>query len=250
MYVVHNGHEIEYDDSIQDLNICRFQTYNFNVLLDAAIGSDLNDFDSRVNMVAMLIDKDPDKAKAELANFQQLVHFVMSNTTPKFNSFAALVTSIDGDKIDKDELSEADIKDILKRISEKRFSFRTIVKAWRSAKKKMDLEFDVFFPALINDPVTIDAANHILKRAVYLMRSIYAPSEEIQAKIREADDHLISKIKPKVFGGRDGLEVKTLKWFPEICTLLQQNGISQPKRMTVLEFYQTVETIEKQAPKK
>ena len=53
-----NGHKLEMFDSIQELPIFRFQLYNLNLMLDAGIGSDINDFDSRCNNVRRLMIKD------------------------------------------------------------------------------------------------------------------------------------------------------------------------------------------------
>jgi hypothetical protein len=52
-----------------------------------------------------------------------------------------------------------------------------------------------------------------------------------------------------VYGGKDGLIVKTDKQFENNCILLQQEGISNPKQISIIEFYQAIELIKKQREK-
>ena len=40
------GHKVRLYDSIEELPICRFHAYNRMLLIDAGIGSDINDFDA------------------------------------------------------------------------------------------------------------------------------------------------------------------------------------------------------------
>jgi len=55
---------------------------------------------------------------------------------------------------------------------------------------------------------------------------------------------------PKVFSGRASAEVKFIKGFEEAVVFLNQYVPRDPKSMTVLEFYQTLETVKKQTKKK
>lgn len=250
MEIKHKGHTIKIEDSIQDLNICRFQTYNLNVLLDAGIGSDLDDLDKHINSIAMMIAKNKgNEALQELGNMHQLIYFIIKKVSPKFNSFAALVTHIDGKPIDKNELTQTDIQSILGKISKYRFPIGWLVDALAGAKKKIDLEFEVFFPRLANDDKIINIYNYYLKRTAFLLRSIFAPSDEVDSMLKELDSYLLDKMAPKSYGGPDGVETRFLKGFEQTCLVLEQNNISNPKGMTVLGFYQAFEMIQTQHAK-
>lgn len=54
---------------------------------------------------------------------------------------------------------------------------------------------------------------------------------------------------PKSFSGRQSEEVKSVKGFEEAVVYLSQYTTRDPKKMTVLEFYQALETIKKQNKK-
>lgn len=66
-----------------------------------------------------------------------------------------------------------------------------------------------------------------------------------EAEIAEVDDTIFEMYKPKSFSGKESLEVKFIKRFEETCVFLAQHVPIDPKRMTVLEFYQALETINK-----
>lgn len=51
---------------------------------------------------------------------------------------------------------------------------------------------------------------------------------------------------PKTFSGRQSEEVRFIKGFEEAVVYLSQHSPRDPKKMTVLEFYQALETIKKQ----
>ena len=55
---------------------------------------------------------------------------------------------------------------------------------------------------------------------------------------------------PKTYQGSDGLEVQFIKDFEESYILLSQHVNKDPKTMTVLEYYQTLETVKKQVKKR
>ena len=56
--------------------------------------------------------------------------------------------------------------------------------------------------------------------------------------------------KPVKYGGKDGLLVKIEKEFDNTCLALQQRQISDPKKMTVFEYYNAIDFIEKSNPKR
>ena len=94
-------HKVELYDSIDELPIVRFHKYNKMLLIDAGIGSDLNDWDAHMEKVVRYCRlNQPDKAEKEIGNIRQNIYFIQSEISPKHLAFAALVKSIDGKLVD------------------------------------------------------------------------------------------------------------------------------------------------------
>lgn len=57
------------------------------------------------------------------------------------------------------------------------------------------------------------------------------------------DDKILDMYSPKSFQGKTSLEVMRIKDFEESVVFLSQHMSRDPKTMTVLEFYQALETV-------
>ena len=70
---------------------------------------------------------------------------------------------------------------------------------------------------------------------------------------REEIDHittlLLTYTKPKSFSGSDSVEIQYDKQFENMCLILSQNLHVDPKRFTVLEYYNAFEYVKEQARK-
>ena len=62
----------------------------------------------------------------------------------------------------------------------------------------------------------------------------------------QIDEEILGRINPKRFGGSKGAEVQAIKGFEQDCIIINQFIPKDPKQMTVLEFYQALEFIQKQ----
>lgn len=247
-----NGHKLEMFDSIQELPIYRFQLYNLNLMLDAGIGSDINDFDSRCNNVRRLMVKDQEAASRELHNMQQLIRFFMSNTSPKIRSFVVLIHKIDGVEVKESELTDEGISDIIKKLSEKGFARKLLDSFLDAVKKKVDFEFEAFFPKMVNGPKIKEFYTNLKKRTLLVLDNIEDQSQEAIDTINKIDQFIFSAMKPKKFNEHDGVEVQMILGFEETCILLSQHNVSKnPRSMTTLSFYQALEIVKDQLkPKK
>ena len=88
---------VELYDAIDELPIARFHAYNKALLIDAGIGSDLNDWDAHIEKTIRFIrSKKPDLAEKELDNLRQNVYFIQTDISPRYMTFCALVRSVDG----------------------------------------------------------------------------------------------------------------------------------------------------------
>lgn len=237
-------------DSIQNLPITRFQSYNLYLLVDAGVGSDLESFDKKMLNVQRLIKSDPKAASLEISNIQQNVRFIMNKTNPKMNSFVCMIKSIDGKLIDDDDLTDDGIKAIIKSLGKKATTYTRMTNYLNSVKKKLDQEFDIFFPSLVSNSKTRSFYNRLKSRTVLILRQIQDPKADFAEKIEAIDNFLLASMKPKNFFGSKGLEVTMIKGFENTCTILEQNGFSKnPRSLTVLSFYQKLEIAKEQMKK-
>jgi hypothetical protein len=91
-------YQVELHDSIDELSMSRFHKYNKMLLIDAGIGSDLSDFDARIEKARVYCTtKAPELALMELDNLRQTVYFIQSELSPKHLAFCILIKSIDGE---------------------------------------------------------------------------------------------------------------------------------------------------------
>ena len=127
-------HVIKLYDSVDELPIGAYQRYNKFLLIDAGIGSSIDDFDAHIVKLAKLIgNNEREKAAQELQNMRQNLYMINANISPKYMAFAALVYSIDGQKIEA--VSDDDYGELLAKIQEMPHSLLT--KTLDRHKKKL-----------------------------------------------------------------------------------------------------------------
>ena len=127
-------HVIKLYDSVDELPIGAYQRYNKFLLIDAGIGSSIDDFDAHIVKLARLIgNNEREKAVQELRNMRRNLYMINANISPKYMAFAALVYSIDGQKIEA--VSDDDYSELLTKIQEMPHSLLTKTLDW--LKKKL-----------------------------------------------------------------------------------------------------------------
>jgi len=88
---------------------------------------------------------------------------------------------------------------------------------------------------------------HYLKlkeRTALVLEKLQGVSIDEQ-KINIIDAYLLQATKPEQFWGPSGKEARSIVNFEDICIALNQHVPKDPKRMTVLEFFRTLETVKK-----
>lgn len=74
--------------------------------------------------------------------------------------------------------------------------------------------------------------------------------EEVQQRIETIDKSLLESIRPKMFWGKTGVEVRHEKNFDHSCAILEQHGLAvNAKELTVFEFLNRLNILKKQLPK-
>lgn len=243
----YKGRVIEFYDSIEELSIVRFQKYNLNVLIDAAIGSDLNSVDQRCVAIRRLMSEDTVLANREVMNLQQCLRFIISEVSPEMNSFVVLIHKIGDRRIEESELTDEGIKAIIQELSSKGVTMKFVRKILSAFKKKSDLEFETYFPKMTDSVKIKEFYTQMKKRTKLILQSVITQTEGIEDQINEITEFMLASMKPKNFFGSSGVEVKMKKGFEETCLLLRQNHVcDDPKSMTVLAYYQALELIRQQ----
>lgn len=239
-------HTVEFYDTIEELPIVRFHKYQKLLLVDAGVGSDIAAFDQRLLKAREFIAANkPQQAQQELENLRQCVFMIQTGLAPKHRAFAALVTKLDGrdcNNIGDDAL--AAITDILKDVTEQELTAQL-----DAVKKKIDGELTLYFPALFNDSDVKEYYDLLRKRTLEILNGIVAGAtdpiaSEIVSKLTTA---LITYSNPKLFTGSDGVEIQFERQFENLCLVLSEQLHVEPKKYTVLEFYNAFDFVKERA---
>lgn len=72
---------------------------------------------------------------------------------------------------------------------------------------------------------------------------------DVSGDIERIELQLLKMLPPQEYGGAEGEEVQMIKAYERACAIMRQHQSKDPKMMTVLEFYETLESM-KDAGKK
>lgn len=234
-------HKLEIYDSIDELPVVRFHKYNKFLLIDSGVGSDLNDVNSHIERAMVFCKTNPDHAIKELNNLRQSIHLIMMGINTKHMAFCTLVKSIDGKEFT--DLSDEGIKNLLKRLDT--ISHKEVTAHTEAVKKKIDSELNVYFPGTFEDSTIKEYFDQLRKRTMLILETIIT-GENKAKEIEELTDYLISFTPPMNFSGTDSMEISYDKQFENMCLIISQKLNVDPKKMTVLEYYNSFEFLKKQ----
>lgn len=240
--IILNKKVIKLYDSIDEMPIINFQKYNKYLLIDSGVGSDVDDLNSHIVKVAQAIKAgDNKKALLELQNMQQNIAMVNSEISPRYLAFAALIHSIDGKELV--DLSDEGLRETLNNIKEIRHSKLVDFLVW--LKKKVSSELEAYFPGDFSSAKEKEVYDKIKQRTILVLTSITDKIDNYEA-INAIDLALFNIYKPKPFIGSDSVEIQYDKQFENACVLIAQKTSLDAKRMKVLQFYSTLDTIKRQ----
>lgn len=116
------------------------------------------------------------------------------------------------------------------------------------SKKKIDQELVLYFPALFDDVRTREYFDTLKRLTLTTLERITdGDSDELKERAERLRESLILYVKPKVFTGHDGVEVRHDKDFETMCLLITKDTGRDAKAMSVLEYYNAYEYISRQA---
>lgn len=236
------GLKLRMYDSVDEMPIANFQKYNKYILIDSGLGSDIDSVDAHIVNLAKLIKTNMTKAQQELQNMRQNMHMIVTEISPRYMAFASLIHSINDERVT--DLSEDNLKAIIKKLREVKHSVIIDFLVW--VKKKLATELETYFPAEFSDVKEKEIYDKIKQRTILQLQGI-VDDKEYTDEIAAIDSYLFNLHKPKSFIGTESAEVKYDKQFETSCMYISQKAGMNAKSMTVLEFYNTLTNLTKQA---
>lgn len=235
-------HDIEIYDSIDQLPVIRFHKYNKMLLIDSGVGSDLSDVDNHIERAMRFCKSKPDMAIAELENLRQNIYLIQSGVSPKHLAFCVLVVSIDGEPFD--DLSDDGLSGLLTKLSD--VSHTEMTAHTETVKKKIDDELVLYYPSMFDDATVKEYYDYLRQRAIVMLDEIITGQDK-QDELEKITHLLLTYARPVSFSGPDSAEIQYDKQFESMCLMLSQELHVDPKRFTVLEYYNAFEYMQKQA---
>ena len=239
-------HTVEFYDTIDELPIVRFHKYQKLLLVDAGIGSDINAFDQRLLKAReFMAANKPEQAQQELENLRQCVFMIQSGLAPKHRAFAVLVTKLDGR--DCDDIGDDALAAITEKLND--VPEQELTAQLEAVKKKIDGELMLYFPALFNDSDVKEYYDLLRKRTLEILKGIIAGEKEpgATAIVTKLTTALITYSNPKLFTGSDGVEIQFDRQFENLCLVLSEQLHVEPKKYSVLEFYNAFDFVKERA---
>lgn len=240
-----NGHKVVIYDSIDELPMVRFHKYSRMLLVDAGVGSDINDFDAHIERAVRYIRKgDNENAAKELENLRQNVYLILQEQSVRDLSFACLVKEIDGRATD--DLSEQGLAEVLTLLGGA--PRKDIADTLGSVKKKIDGELTTYFPDLFDDVAGREYYDTMKRRTMAVLENVISgETKERDEYIENLTEQMVLYVRPKTFTGRQSVEIQHDKAFESMCLTISRDTHTDAKRMTVMEFYNAYEFIVRMA---
>lgn len=239
------NNKVEIYDSIDDLPILRYQKFNKCLLIDSGIGSSVNDIDSHITKIAKFITLDnKESALQELQNMRQNFFMITSGISPKYLAFGAMIKSVNG--VEQLDLSDEALKALVERLNINNSLLSKIVE---DIKKNLENELDLYWPNEFKDKKDTKVFQLLQKQIELKAESIIADKDNSE-EIRGIDEQLFTLFKPQIFYGNKSVEIAFDKNFEVACTIIAQETSLNAREMNVLQFYETINTIRKQAEEK
>lgn len=240
------NHTAEVYETIEELPIVRYHKYQKYLLVDAGVGSTIEDVDRHIEKARRFcMLKDTDNAQKELENLRQCAYLIQTGIMPKHYAFAALVAKLDGRECS--DLSDDALKNVLDTLND---APNGDVTAQLSAvKKKIDTELTLYFPRVYDNGNAKEFYEKLRRRTLLILGNIISGKDtpETNNEIDAITTELITYAQPQTFMGSDSVEIQYDRQFENLCLTLSAQLNVNPKAYTVLEFYNAFEFLKEKA---
>jgi hypothetical protein len=243
-----NGNILDMDNRIDEMLYHKYLLYNMNVMIDSGIGSDFNSFNDRFQEIVRYASVgDMENLRKVIANTQQCYQFIMSRTSPEMQSFICMIRTINGESIG--ELTDEKIKQTILQLSKKGLTVGKVKGFLNSLKKKIPTQFETLLPNWV-DSTSANFYSMLKQRTDLVLDGILG--KDVAESIAEVERRIFeASAKPKLFAGANAVHIQAFRNYNDTCTLIRQNHLGEPKKMTVVEYYQAIDFLKKlKKPKK
>lgn len=237
-----NGHTLVLYNGIDEMPILNYQRYNKYLLIDAGIGPGTEAIDEKIVIIAKHIKKDDKKSAIdELTNLRLSLFMTQNEISPKLMSLVAMCYSIDGEVIT--DYSDENIKQLLIKLQHSKYS--TLIEIFNQVKKKIETELRGYFPKHFENAKEKDKIVNII-RLLNAKLDFIETRQDNSASVHALEEKLDAVEKPMIFEGKNSIEIEYDKQFETTCLLISQKSKQNPRIMTVLQFYSTLDSVENQ----
>lgn len=238
------GNTVKIYSDIEEMPSDRFQEFNRLMMIDVGIGADASSVSQHINMIIHGISKgDLKRVENELKNYRQNIAFIMDKTSPQTLAFCALIKEFNGKPFSG--IDDESIKQVHDRLmKEKKGILDCIIK---DQKKNIEDQIKTFFPEKINDHKIIEYYNIKRKKIKATLDGLKNGDFALADKY---SDELIDFSKSIDFTGAKGYEIRSKKNYEDLKLIITREFGIDTKAMTVIQFYQSIDLINKEAQKK
>lgn len=175
---------------------------------------------------------------------RQNVFFIQTEVSPKNLAFAALIHTLDGEE--NTDLSDESLKALIAKLSDVTVGeLDTIID---ESKKKLDGELQVYFPHLFDSAPVKEYYDKLKRRTLLMIKKLTNELSETEEKELESlTTDLVLFSDPQEFSGPESLEIQQDKQFENACLVISQSTHTDPKKFTVLEYYNALFFIKEQS---
>lgn len=233
-------HTLMLYDSIENLPIVRYNKYTKYIMLEGAIGSEFGAFERHIERVVRYMGmNDTKKAVTELNNLRQSLYFGLNETNMQHLSFACLIHSIDGEELT--DLTDEGLRQVIDRIG-KWLPQSVLTDELHQSKKKIDGELALYFPKMVDTSGEKNYHAMLHRRSELILQNIIEGKDrERTRKIEELSTRMITFSNPIEFTDDNNAEIRHEKNFEQSCVIMQRELHCNPKKYTVMEFYNAME---------
>ena len=108
----------------------------------------------------------------------------------------------------------------------------------------MDADLETFFPARFDSAAMKEYYSQLKSRTLTILDGI-VKDEDFRQQVDEIDWMMIQLSRPVSFSGVENAEIEHIRTFEQLSYMISTDSSLNPKLMTVIEFFNALETIKK-----
>ncbi len=227
---------IELYENIDEMPIMNFAELEKNLIIEGGVGSNINDFDVRLQKISQFISSGHDKkAMNEINNMRSLFWNITHEIRPDMDAYSCFVATINGKET---KCTEAGIKQTTNFLKDIGFTKKMIDEKDR-IKKKMDIQLKSSFPSLFEtDNIDLIGAQ---KRKMITQLDEIIDNKDYTKKIEKENKRVSEYLDSKKFGNNEGEDVEYIKRYTKMRMNLESRTNINCKKLTVYDFYALIE---------